>query len=444
MLAPFILVLAVAQAGAPPATPARLIEAAKLGQLDVARTLATPGTSVDATDRRGFTALSWAAASGHLAIVTLLIERGAWIGRPAFDGTTPLMLAAANGHLVVVRTLLARGANVAAATPGGTTARQLAERQGHTEVVTLLEQAEAAGQRLLQAARDGNDGVVRQMLVLGAPANVADARGVTPLMLLARAGNLGALQFLLARGADPAVGDVDGRTAWDWAELSADTGKFVTAYFLERGLVRTRHSTPTAAPPPTIIASLRAIETALNRLPPASPALRAAKQRADRALAQLNRLSARWPAESPADYRADLAATVDILNGLVGTDSAAAAATVQAVAEDLEVKLEHCNRSGGALGGSVTVRVRTLQSGQEIKSWQVFYLPKIFEAAASADPDLFPQLSSPTEERLVPGRYVMWVRDPSTSRLGERTVVKVGEGRRELLLELPVPAEAAR
>ncbi len=90
------------------------------------------------------------------------------------------------------------------------------------------------------------------------------------------------------------------------------------------------------------------------------------------------------------------------------------------------------------------VRVRTLHGSEESKSWQVFYMPRIFEAATNASPDLFPQLSSPTEEALVPGRYVMWVRDPATARLGERTIVKVGEGRKELLLDLPVPATLPR
>jgi hypothetical protein len=71
-------------------------------------------------------------------------------------------------------------------------------------------------------------------------------------------------------------------------------------------------------------------------------------------------------------------------------------------------------------------------------------MPKVLEADENASPDLFPQLSSPTEEALVPGRYLMWVRDPTTSKLGERTVVKVGEGKKELLLELPVPVDASR
>ena len=90
------------------------------------------------------------------------------------------------------------------------------------------------------------------------------------------------------------------------------------------------------------------------------------------------------------------------------------------------------------------VRVRTVQAGQEARQWQVFYMPRIFEVSPTAVPDLFPQLSSPTEEALVPGRYVMWVRDPSTSKVGERTVVKVGEGKKELILELPVPADTRR
>jgi len=145
------------------------------------------------------------------------------------------------------------------------------------------------------------------------------------------------------------------------------------------------------------------------------------------------------------DYRVNLATDQSAREAaLRAGDAGSLAATVQALAEDLEIKLEHCTRSGGKLGGAVTVRVRTLHGSDEIKSWQVFYMPKVLEAAENASPDLFPQLSSPTEEALVPGRYVMWVRDPSTAKVGERTVVKVGEGKKELILELPVPADTRR
>jgi len=180
-------------------------------------------------------------------------------------------------------------------------------------------------------------------------------------------------------------------------------------------------------------------------VPPASNEIRQAQRRAGAALAQLRMLASNWPAESPEDYRVNLATDKSALEAaLRAGDAGSIAATVQALAEDLEIKLEHCTRSGGKLGGAVTVRVRTLQGSDEIKSWQVFYMPKVLEAAENASPDLFPQLSSPTEEALVPGRYVMWVRDPSTSKVGERTVVKVGEGKKELILELPVPDDTRR
>jgi len=253
------------------------------------------------------------------------------------------------------------------------------------------------------------------------------------------------VQFLLSRGADPLLRDAQGQGVFEWAERSPETGKHVVVFLSDRGISRTAARPPSQAASPPIVATLRGLETTLARVAPASPAIRQAQRRATTALAQLRMLSDNWPAESPQDYRVNLATDLSALEAaLRGGDPESLAATVQALAEDLEIKLEHCTRSGGKLGGAVTVRVRTLSGSEEIKSWQVFYMPKVLEAAENASPDLFPQLSSPTEEALVPGRYVMWVRDPSTSKVGERTVVKVGEGKKELILELPVPADTRR
>ena len=172
---------------------------------------------------------------------------------------------------------------------------------------------------------------------------------------------------------------------------------------------------------PQVKASLLTLAAVLARVPPASGPVRTAQQRANAALSRLQALSTKWPAESPNDYRDNLARNLEALEAALKIgDAENLAAVVEAVAEDLEIKLEHCVKSGGRLGGSVIVRVRTLQGGAETKSWQVFYMPKILEAAGNASPDIFPQLSSPTEETLVPGRYVMWARDPATARLGER------------------------
>lgn len=434
------------QAPAPAQTGAStgLLESARLGQLARAKELLSKGADVNTADRRGFTPLMWASASGNMELVRQLLESGAALDRRANDGTTALMLASANGFTGIVRALLDRGADATAAR-GGVTARQLALGRSHSEIATLLERAEALGARLLQAANEGHDMLVRQVLVLGAPVNVTDGRGATPLMIAARNGDLGILQALLARGADSSLRDSQGQTVFDWAETSAVAAKYVVPFLLDRGLSRDAPRRIVPIQSPQVTSSLRALADVLSRIPPASEPMRLAQQRANNALSQLQKLSASWPATSPEDYRDSLAGDVSALQAALKIgDVVSLTATLQSVADDLEVKLEHCTKSGGKLGGSVIVRVRTLQGSEEIKSWQVFYLPRVFEAAANASPDLFPQLSSPTEEALVPGRYVMWVRDPTTARVGERTVVKVGEGRKELLLDLPVPAALPR
>jgi len=441
------IALLLGQATAPGqiAADTALLESAKLGELARTKELLGRGADVNTADWRGFTPLMWASASGSVEMVRQLIDSGAAVDRRASDGTTALMLAASNGFIEIVRALLLRGADVGAAR-GGVRARQLALERGYSGVVTLLDQSESLGARLLKAAGEGNDTVVRQLLALGAPVNVTDEAGATALMIAARNGDLGMLQALLSRGADATVRDAQGRSVFDWAEPSPATGKYVAAFLIDRGVPRNvlRPAAP-AVQAPQVKASLGTLAAVLSRVPPASPSVREAQRRANTVLSQLQALAAKWPATSPEDYRVNLSGDVAAIEAaLRAGDVETLAATLQSVADDLEIKLEHCTRSGGKLGGSVTVRVRTVQGSAEIKSWQVFYMPRVFELAANASPDLFPQLSSPTQETLVPGRYVMWVRDPTTARLGERTVVKVGEGKQELLLDLPVPAALPR
>jgi len=193
---------------------------------------------------------------------------------------------------------------------------------------------------------------------------------------------------------------------------------------------------------PPLTTSLRDLGILLARAPDLSPGIRSDRQRASATVVRLQALSRNWPAESPADYRANLASDVAALTAAVDSPSVPGlSATLEALADDLQIKLEHCTKSGGKLGGSVVVRVRSVRGGDEVKNWQVFYIPRVLAAAGSATPDRFPRLTSPSNESLVPGRYVMWLKDPVSDRLGERTTVKIGDGMKELLLDLPVPAD---
>ncbi len=70
----------------------------------------TRGADVNAKERRGQTALMWAAADGHTEVVELLIKAGADIRATLPDsGFTPFFFAARNGRTDVVRALLKAG-----------------------------------------------------------------------------------------------------------------------------------------------------------------------------------------------------------------------------------------------------------------------------------------------------------------------------------------------
>src|SRR6185436_11773045 len=77
------------------------------------KTLLAHGAKVDAKEKRGQTALMWAAAEGHAPVVELLLKAGADFKTPLPDsGFTPLFFAAREGRTEVVRALLKAGVDV--------------------------------------------------------------------------------------------------------------------------------------------------------------------------------------------------------------------------------------------------------------------------------------------------------------------------------------------
>jgi ankyrin repeat protein len=227
------------------------------------------GAAIDAREKwGGQTALMWAAARRHPAMIDFLAERGAAVdarsaqrdyqrhvtaeGRPkSLDtgGFTPLLYAARENCLACIDVLLQRGASIDLPDPDGVTPLHVAVMNANWDLARKLIEAGADvnqwdiyGEAPLFAAvglytrRDGGrasidplneaDGptIVRLLLERGAnpnmqlffrPANVngtTNTRGSTPLIRAANSGELELVKLLLEHGADATVYMADRQT----------------------------------------------------------------------------------------------------------------------------------------------------------------------------------------------------------------------------------------
>ena len=97
------------------------------------------GAQVNARESwNGQSALQWAAAEGHGAVVEALIEGGADIRARSNAGTTPLMFAVRKGDMASVNALLAAGADVNEKRVDLATPLLVAIINGHEDLVDLL------------------------------------------------------------------------------------------------------------------------------------------------------------------------------------------------------------------------------------------------------------------------------------------------------------------
>jgi uncharacterized protein len=133
-------VTGAASVEAPKAPAAKLIAAAKKGDVEAVKKQLKKGIKVDATtdELDAYTALGWAAYYGHKDVAELLLEEGASIDVQNLSGYTPLMAAAQTGHNRLVRFLLEKGANPNMATKNGDTALIYASMFGNAETVQAL------------------------------------------------------------------------------------------------------------------------------------------------------------------------------------------------------------------------------------------------------------------------------------------------------------------
>ena len=220
-----------------------LMWAAAEGHAAVVAPLVAAGADVDARSDGGFTPLAFAVRAGHGGTVEALMEAGADVDLALPDGTSPLHLAAINAHYDVALQLLEHGADAAAAEPGWTALHQLVwtrRPNRHynnpaafpTGTVTDLELARAL-------AAHGADVNARQTAEpRDGYRNMLNRSGATPFLLAAKAVDLDMMRLLLELGADPLLANEDGTTAllvaagvgiWSSSESPGSAGEALEA-----------------------------------------------------------------------------------------------------------------------------------------------------------------------------------------------------------------------
>jgi ankyrin repeat protein len=115
-----------------------LMQAARLGDFDIAAELIRAGAELNATNNDGNNALWLACFSGNLQLIRLLIESGVNLDNQNDNGTTCLMYASSAGKTEVVAELLKAGANTHLQLVDGYTALDVA---GNVECLMLLRHA---------------------------------------------------------------------------------------------------------------------------------------------------------------------------------------------------------------------------------------------------------------------------------------------------------------
>ena len=148
-----------------------LMTAARTGAVASVKALVSRGANVDSKEeRRGQTALMWAAAEGHADVVQALIDADADFATRVPSGFTPLLFAVREGRIDVLRVLLKAGANVNETIPA-----DAGRRRGYGGRLPP-----AGASALLLAVTNGHFELAAQLLDAGANPN-ADLPGYTVL-----------------------------------------------------------------------------------------------------------------------------------------------------------------------------------------------------------------------------------------------------------------------
>jgi ankyrin repeat protein len=192
-----------------------LSEAAIGGYTDVVAALLKGGAEADAANPEGETALMAIARTGNVEAATLLLDAGANVNAIELWGEqSALMWAAAQKHPAMIKLLIARGADVDA---------HGAVRNWERKVIREprpKDMNQGGFTPLLYAAREGCIECAKELVAGGADLNLHDPHRVTPLIMALLNLHFDFAAYLIEAGADVNKWDLYGRSP---LYMAADT-----------------------------------------------------------------------------------------------------------------------------------------------------------------------------------------------------------------------------
>lgn len=147
-----------------------LMLAAFNGQDEIVARLITVGAQVN---RAGWSALHYAASSGHVSTIGLLLEHHAFVDAESPNGTTPLMMAARFNHSNAAMALLQAGADPTMTNEAGFKARDYAVEANNKDLEFFLNLEEISFEnRMLQIIFDTGEELSLEEIVIEAGGSV--------------------------------------------------------------------------------------------------------------------------------------------------------------------------------------------------------------------------------------------------------------------------------